>query len=157
MAEKFLFISMSNPKNQAYYCKKCVYHGVGPFLCISTMKSSGENCPIKTKGCLLMNSSQDKIPFYGYKCCECQAKNEKSYFSCTDCHNIWRRNCFESIKDCMEAGHSILLENSPFSFWSKEISQNESNHLKFQTNLIKKHHMFQQAQMYFESHEYRGN
>ena len=149
--EKLLFVSITDPKHQLYYCKKCVENGVGPFLCVQTTR---KNSSIKIRGCLLVNSSQSKTPFYGYRCCKCQAKKKKYYLSCTDCDKSCCGNCFESTKDCREAGHSIILENSPFSFWSQEMSQDELTHMKFQNHLIKDNSAFQQANMYFESHEY---
>jgi len=135
---EFMFVSIAD---HHYYCKACTDYGVGPFLCIP-MDGVGKSYKAKIKGCLLMNSSEKQTPFYGYKCCSCQAKKHKSYFICTDCgakEKKWCEDCFEKeTLGCIEAGHHILLETSPFSFWCEKMSQSESNHLNFQNNLVQK-------------------
>ena len=156
-SERLFFVST---KQQTYCCQKCVGSGVGPFLLIPTTDKMKKPGPTKILGCpLIMDSSQEETPFYGYKCGNCQAKKQKSYFTCTDCSSgkKWCENCFDSKAslDCPKAGHNILLETSPFSFWSEKMSAKELNHLEFQKNLVRKDNdVFQQAQMYFESQEY---
>ena len=156
--ERFLFVSIADGQKQdKYYCKVCIDYGIAPFLCIPSMDKMGESHTAKIKGCPLMNSNQNQTPFYGYKCCACQAKKHKSYFVCTDCSGKkWCENCYENeTLDCLEAGHSILLETSPFSFWCEKMTGNELNHLKFQNDLVQRGGVaFQQASMYFDSHEY---
>jgi len=153
-SEGILFFSIAD---HHYYCKSCTDSGVGPFLCVDKMEKSQT---VKIKGCPLMNSSPGQTPFYGYKCCSCQAKKQKSYFVCTDCiGKKWCECCFEKeALGCLKTGHNILLETSPFSFWCERMSANEFNHLKFQNNIVQRDcnvfPQFQQAHMYFESHEY---
>ena len=158
--ERLFFVSIADPQKQTYCCQKCIDSKVGPFLLIPTMDKMGESYSTKIKGCpLIMDSSQEQTPFYGYKCCNCQAKNQKSYFICTDCgakESKWCENCFEKVSKCREIGHhNIVFETGPFSFWCEKMSANELTHLEFQKNLVQKDDdVFQQAQMYFESHKY---
>ncbi len=78
---------------------------------------------------------------------------------CTDCGYAkkWCESCLEeNTLGCREAGHRIILETSPFSFWFEGMSPNELNYFKFQNGLVEKNkHLFEQGQMYFESHEYQ--
>jgi len=160
LPDRILFVSLADPKKQSPYCKNCLDFGLSPFLYISTMDKVGKPYATKIKGCLLiMNSSQEQNPFYGYRCCNCQAKKQKAYFTCTDCdgkENKWCENCFEKVSKCRDIGnHNIVLETSILSFWCEKMSANELNHLKFQKNLVQKGgEAFQQAEMYFESHKY---
>jgi len=62
-----------------------------------------------------------EISFYGYKCSKCEIQKQKQYFTCTNCNEKCCQNCFKKgSSQCMTTGHSILLENSPFSFWSEK-------------------------------------
>ena len=153
MSQKLLFLSI---KTGLYYGQKYLDHDAAPFLCIPTMDKMVKSSTVKIHGCLLMNSNHNQTPFYGYKCFNCQAKRQNSFFICTDCSGKkWCEDCFNKTSTCIEVGHNILLETSPFSFWCERMSADELNHLKFQNDLVQEgDEVFQQANMYFESHKY---
>ena len=154
-SERLFFVSIAD---QISYCKACIKYGVSPFLCVPTADKVDKFSVAKIKGYPLMNTSQEQTPFYGYKCCICQAKKMNSYFICTDCDrngNKWCEDCFDATSKCREIGHQILLETSPFSFWCERMSANELNHLKFHKDLAEEGgDVFRQAEMYFASHSY---
>jgi len=135
-----------------YYCKKCAYEQDlgGPFLCVPVTKSP-EN--IQVCGYALKNST--KTPFYGYECWQCKDKSQGRYFVCVDCSSEFQHTyCEDCLEDCLENGHRIVMETNAFTFWCQKMTQSESSHLQFQQQLMKKSKVFQQPEMYFESHEY---
>jgi len=153
---EMLFRSLNE---QICYCKKCameVRTESSPFLYVPLLDNKGEIR--KIKGCFLLNSSETQLPFYGYKCGKCQTNKQKCYFTCSDCgekEKRWCEDCFEDTLDCLHAKHNILLETNPFTFWCQKMSESELNHMKFQNSLVHDSDpLFQQAEMYFQSHEY---
>ena len=153
--EKLFFYSMADGQDQENcYCKTCVDHGRSPFLYIPTTENK---FVAEVNGALLINSNQHQIPFYGYKCCVCQAKRKKQYFMCTDCNGKkWCENCFEEeAVTCLQANHSLVLETSPYTFWSEKMSENEFAHLRYQNSSVRKGpDVFQQAEMYTQTNEH---
>jgi len=157
-AEKMVFIPLSDLQNGNFYCKGCLSNlprsFADPLLCVPILNNLDSN--IKLKGFSLLKG-EVKIPFYGYQCAKCQAEKKESYFVCTDFHkekNKWCGDCFETPLDCIKVGHTIILERSPFSFWCEHLTEAELNHLKIQKESVFEGDLFQQAQMYFHSHEY---
>ena len=149
-----LFTSISNPQNELYYCKRCFPRLSTPLLCVSVKDTPTE---IKLKGYFLTISSEEEIqvPFYGYQCSECQVKNKKLYFSCTDCRKRLCEYCFPYKSSCLKSEHLVVAENTPFSYWFEKMSKKEESHMKFQNSLvINNDNPFQQGEMFFESHEY---
>ena len=111
----------------------------------------------KIQGCLLTTPNTTEIPFYGYKCHKYYAEKQKLYFTCTDCDETkkrWCESCFQKGKlKCLGIGYNIIVETKPFSSWCERMSKLELNHLKFQNSFGLNHdNIFQQAEMYFESH-----
>ena len=151
---ELFFISLADPQKHVYYCKNCAGDGVSPLLCVSP--KARESDLIKVNGCLLMNSSQQQPPFYGYKCCHCQTKKQKAYFICTECEGKikkWCENCFDKTSACIEAGHNIILETSPFSFWIEKTSLNQIKHLKSKDiNIAASYN--KRGQVYYNQGEY---
>jgi len=156
--EDFFFRPLEKP---IYYCKNCIDKSdVAVFLCVPRNNTSTTATKRNIRGCLLMNNlNQFNIPFYGYKCSQCQAKKQKFYFICTNCSCesklTWCENCFDGTLDCLQ-NHNILLETNPFTFWCEKMSEKELSHLKFQDNFISETNdsIFKQAKMYMESHNY---
>jgi len=154
VSEKMLFMPISHLKNQTFFCKKCLDSQTpAPFLCIPSIKENQDILSIK--GFLLTNSSPKDTPFYGYQCSKCHLKKQKRYFICTDCDKKWCENCFENDVSCILANHALILEMTPFSFWCEKMSESELNHLKYEKESVPDNdYVFQQAEMYFQSHEY---
>jgi len=149
-----LFMPVVDIQKPTFYCKKCLDSATAaPFLYVPPITKNQATFSIK--GFLLTNSNQKGTPFYGYECSKCHLKKQRKYFICTDCDKKWCEDCFENDLNCIQAKHSIILEMTSFSFWCEKMTENELNHLKFENDLVTKNdNEFQQAEMYFESHEY---
>ena len=147
MSQKTAFLTL---KEKVYYCQKCVNTQdiQGPLLLVSLIKTPKK---LFVEGCVLTNPTL--ISFYGYECCKCRAKKLKRYYRCLDC-NYKETYCENCLKNCVQSEHRIVLETNPYTFWCQKMTQSESSHLKFQQQLMKKSEVFQQPEMYFESHEY---
>jgi len=102
-----------------------------------------------------------KIPFYGYKCKECSGsgsggENKKEncyYYTCIESKEKW---CFECgvKKDCLENGHNVILEQSPWSFWYEKISEKELLHLEHQEKIFQEDdHMLIHGKVFEKTHE----
>jgi len=152
--------------NHNYYCQKCLPKLLKtnntPLLCVPLGKSFNKGYITKIKGCILAYpmKTELEIPLYGYKCHKCQEKKRNLYFKCTECpekKEKWCENCvLESGESCMKAGHAIVVESNPFSFWCEKMSENELKYLEFQNKILEHNEsIFQQAEMYFESHNYQ--
>ena len=146
---------------QSHYCQGCLHHipptNNSPFLCVPASNIEDKST-ITIKGCLLAYPPNIRIPFYGYKCHKCHQENNPStvYFKCTECYQEskwWCENCLENTEDCMKAGHPIILERNPFSFWQERMSENE---LKVEKeNVLFFNQVQQQAIMFEKTHEYQ--
>jgi len=82
------------------------------------------------EGLLVLPEAKTEQPFYGYKCLNCEDNNIKGYcYSCATCEErkVWcnKAECTEKQQDCIEKGHSIVLERSPCRFWAEKISEEE--------------------------------
>ena len=157
---KIFFKPIADLSNQVYFCQKCcLKEDNTPLLCFSLMNNNSRNPKVTIKGFMLNYPIDLKLPMYGYKCSKCQERYQEMYFKCTECSSserkeVWCENCWESQMDCLQQGHGIVLESSPFSFWCERMSENELNHMKFQDGALEADNTFQQAQMYFENSQY---
>ena len=157
---EIFFLSLQDLKKHSYFCQRCFvnlpFETYAPLLCVPVKGHSHQEAGIyrrKIEGFLLKGPK--KIPFYGYTCDKCQAKKQKLYFKCMGCNQRkWCTDCIESISDCIKAGHAVILENGPFSFWCEKMNESEKRHLKFHEKMANSF-IFQQAQMYLESHQYQ--
>ena len=154
-SEDFLFRPL---EKQIYNCQNCIEKSdSSAFLCVPPKSTTKER---NVKGFLLMkNSNQFNLPFYGYKCSQCQAKKQNRYYTCTDCSTekklTWCENCFTPNLNCLQANHNILLETSPFTFWCEKMSEKELSHLEFQQDFRSDYdEIFFQPEMYFDTHDY---
>jgi len=135
-----------------YFCQSCppdlITTSNSPLLRIPLRKNQREikGYNVNVKGCVMKYPLKQErvIPLYGYKCCECKAKKQLLYYKCTECEqvrNVWCQDCvIEGEPDRMKAGHAVILENNPFSFWDEQMSESEFPEWKnvnskyFQTN-----------------------
>ena len=128
---KMLFVNLENGQN--YYCPMCLPNftasNTAPFLCVPWINSPNNKIKIKGFATALKNKDSPQIPFYGYQCTKCNTKRQRFYLTCTDCNqHRWCENCFGNPPpDCFNQNHVILLETSPFSFWSQPMSKKELN------------------------------
>jgi len=156
---KMFFVSLVENKTPEYFCKKCLPKADNtPLLCIPRGQ---KECKIKIRGFIMIYPNL-QIPFYGYRCHKCQQSKQGSfYYKCVTCNGgreKYCQDCFEILDNaCMNnEEHIIILERNPFNFWSEEMSEKELNHVRFQSDLIKRSdHIFRQASMYFETHQYQ--
>lgn len=143
-----------------YLCLGCLPNFLNgnkvPFLCVP---KSSETFQTKINGLMMQYPAELEIPFYGYKCCECQSSNQKMYFKCTECQerkDVWCENCFKGgLSGCIKQQHAVVLESNPFSFWCEKMSENEFDHLKLQRKIAVNDDVFQQAEMFFRCHQYQ--
>jgi len=148
--------------NGSYFCEGCLPDFLanhnGPFACLPMMYDS-RTIELDMKGFALNYPMELKLPMYGYKCSQCHAEYREIYFKCTECSRerkkVWCENCLESQMDCIQKGHGIVLESNPFSFWCEGMSENELAHIEYQDLLMEINPVIQQAEMYFESNQYK--
>jgi len=160
--EMFFLSLTTDISDRMYYCKKCLFESLevnnGPFLCLS--RGNGEegalSYTVQMEGCVMRYPPKKdlQIPLYGYRCNKCQSKKARLYFKCTECSETWCEDCGENASSCIANRHGVVLETSPFSLWHNKMSEKELNHLKFQNSLTEGTEIFQQADMFFKSHQY---
>jgi len=159
---KFFTPIASNMTKRSYFFESCLPELLAfqnsSLLYIPIM--DGLRTPkINIKGFMLNYPIELKLPMFGYKCSQCQAKYREVYFKCTECSRerkeVWCENCLASQADCIQKGYGIVLESNPFSFWCERMSENELKSIEFQNQLMDINTIIQQAEMYFESNQYK--
>ena len=133
---RVFFIDLTNSDN--HICMKCMnsseIHKSSPYICISLDKMQNHlqaNTNIVVKGAILKYKEAPRIPFFGSKCQGTDHQKGKpvsQQFSCIDCsgsNKVWCIECFNYENKCLESGHNIIVENTPFTFWHEGMSLNE--------------------------------
>ena len=154
-----LFTSLTSPTQQI--CGSCFESSsqkeYTPLVYLSPKKKKGMTVSIE--GEILINATDNRIPFYGYKCSSCQKKRISAvyYFKCFACpqgHNLWCEKCVRQGKECKQENHIMIVERSGFSFWSEKLSQEEKDFLNYQLKNIQQTDIFQQGEIFFKGQEY---
>ena len=134
-----LYASLSaGPENQ-FICHKCLQPSSTssryPVLYIPPTTQPEQVRTFVIEGMLVLSQvEQLDIPFYGYKCSGCQ-QNIKGYcYRCATCDNekkLWCNSaeCNTQKKRCIDQGHSIILERSPYRFWTEKLTDEELEEL----------------------------
>jgi len=160
-----LFTTLVSPAQ--YVCESCLESSQNeytPLLYIDERKkeilSTQKSIEVSIEGEILITTKDQRVPFYGYKCSECQKKRISLvyYFKCSTCpdgKNLWCSECIKQEKECQQENHNIIVERSGFSFWSEKLSKGEKDFLNYQLEVIQKNDAFQQGETFFKGQEYR--
>ena len=150
-----LFTSLTPPVQ--YICESCLESSYTPLFYLDSKKkailSIQKNMSFSVEGEILVQPSDSRIPFYGYKCSECQKKKISAsyYFKCLSCPNLWCMKC----QGCQQENHNIIIERSGFSFWSEKLSSQEKDLLDYQYGAMKNNdYQFHQGEIFFKGQEY---
>jgi len=129
---RFFFVDLID---QDYFvCSACLIPQAGrrtPLLLISShieqnMTPDGSEDPALHLPGLIINYPDDvAIPFYGYKCADCDQEGLTDCLKCVTCcspHKEWciSADCQLAMGECLDKGHNIILERSPFTYWPRK-------------------------------------
>jgi len=162
---KMFFLSLADLQNRTYICQKCLSKyrkdNNTPLLCIPILEEL-TNYTTKIKGCVMTFPKKKdlylSLYLYGYSCEKCKIKKCNLYLKCTQCNEgkeKWCADCRDNVSGCMKAGHAVVLESSPFSFWCEKMSEAESYHLRYQNGILTEDKLFTQAEVYSQSSQHQ--
>jgi len=148
-------------KKDEYICNHCAEFKnnlLEPLLCIPFGESQNRNRNLGGRIMTYPNSQDLKIPFYGYKCVECQLTKGEVYYKCVECQDsrkrLWCKECVFGKSECLlEKRHNMILEKIPFSFWHEKMTESEFHHVIYEEGVID-NHTLQQAEIFYRSYEY---
>ena len=168
-------VEVYNPQTQALFstltaphkfiCRGCTdllaFHENQPLLRIPMIKGVVPvniiSKPIRVEGITMRYQSPMDIPFYGYKCTKCQTRSFKYAYKCTQCtkpQKTFCEECFNKSPECTEAGHSVVFERIPYSFWSEKMRDFEVLQERLAQNLVPGQSEYQQAEDAFKIGEF---
>ena len=158
-----LFSTLTAPHK--FICRGCLdlleFQEKQPLLRIPVIKGAVPmdiiSKPMKVEGITMRYQSAMNIPFYGYKCSKCQTGKFKYAYKCSQCTKPQKtlcEECFNNSPECFEAGHSVVFERYPYSFWSEKMRDFEILQDKLAQNLIPGQSEYQQAEDSFKVGEF---
>ena len=156
LEHKVCYVNLGNPED--FVCQKCLkpylVENRQPLLCLPSMKIKEKTRDIlEIKGRAMSYPQGFKAPLYGYRCCKCQKAREETYYKCIDCLNTRCSGCVEEdLGECLS--HNLIIESNPFSFWNQAMEKSELSHIETQNERLKQDYSFQQAEIFFQNHEY---
>jgi len=134
---EYLFIDL---QDQEYFiCTKCVFEikpkRKSPLLILSphileNMTPDGSDTPaLSLPGLIIDYPEEPTLSFYGYKCanilCRREGEGLSACFKCVTCCSPQKEwcgatECRKGREECLEKGHNVILERSPYSYWYKK-------------------------------------
>jgi len=134
--DNFLYLDLCDPTQ--YFCKRCTESIKSCFLCVSPylyqniIPDVDQISGTKLNAMAVSYPSETTTPFYGYTCSECNKIPAELCFHCINDNKKWCKDCQKDKESCLLQGHEVILETSPYSFWSKG-SQKDSQERIFLT------------------------
>ena len=143
---ELIFLAMNEsvgPRNVCYDCLRQRKESSTGYLCIST-RDLNEKRKVG-EGSFFQYNRHLGIQFYGSQCIgEHHPKNKPIFqrFSCYDCRSqnkVWCLDCFNVENPCLKQKHNVIVEDSPYTYWTERASAKDRVQCTFDEEYILKH------------------
>ena len=143
--EKPELIFVSDEAPSPYLCFDCLKDlkgGPKLYLCFSTDNLCKGTYARRITGKPIAYEENLGIQFYGSQCIGKDHQPNKPImqrFSCNQCQQekkCWCADCFNIENECLKQGHSVIVESSPYTFWTESTSKKEARSFKLHKEQI---------------------